>query len=355
MQHPSNSPPAKLLHVLLPMANTIIYHRCLASSHYPPIRFEKGKRLLWNRINAKTAVYRPEESVRLQYVDYLTLQIGFSPNRIATETGVPGAMSRGRTDILCYDKAFKPYLLVECKSENARINQAAANQSGAYNQLIKAPYILMTNGIQDAFFDVTNALKAMDTKQFPAPFKGKSFFVSYDSGYWIDRGFIHEYMNEETASWLTSYNALLFQASDLTRGYLNLTFPEDYMPLNHHYVFLTSKRYPDALYAVSFVALFAESTWFVAICNRKGNNMGCLRIPIEEDATFGEPELFRAGNSEMEHPDINGLERIFLDDEITVLEASGLYEKDEVELSILEAQSLSERISDVLDTVFFSE
>ena len=52
-----------------------------------------------------------------------------------------------RFDILVYDKALKPFLLVECKRKEVKLTQQTVDQVVSYNFAIQAPYILITNSL----------------------------------------------------------------------------------------------------------------------------------------------------------------------------------------------------------------
>lgn len=52
-----------------------------------------------------------------------------------------------RTDILVYDRHTSPWLLTECKSFKVAITQASLDQIATYNRTIKAPYMVLTNGL----------------------------------------------------------------------------------------------------------------------------------------------------------------------------------------------------------------
>ena len=53
-----------------------------------------------------------------------------------------------RSDLLCYDHQVQPYLLIECKAPGVKIDEAAFWQTVNYNQTLKAPFIVVTNGIR---------------------------------------------------------------------------------------------------------------------------------------------------------------------------------------------------------------
>lgn len=109
------------------------------------LKTEGGKRFLWDVIRSKWLVLQPEEMVRQLLLLYLQEQ-GVSKNRVAVEHGLVVNGLRKRCDILVYDPAMAPWLLVECKAPQVRISQATFRQTAAYNLPLRVPYLLVCNG-----------------------------------------------------------------------------------------------------------------------------------------------------------------------------------------------------------------
>ena len=53
-----------------------------------------------------------------------------------------------RFDIIIYDSNFDPYLLIECKSHKVTIDQSTFDQIANYNIAVRAPYLMVCNGVQ---------------------------------------------------------------------------------------------------------------------------------------------------------------------------------------------------------------
>ncbi len=128
--------------------------RSIAARHFPRVVFRDGQKLLWNPILKKAYINRPEERVRLRIMESLLLDAGWSPHRVTFE--LPVNLKRDeaskRADILCYNHDFEPVLLIECKAENVPISEKTSLQITRYNSKIRAPYLMMSNGITDYFF-----------------------------------------------------------------------------------------------------------------------------------------------------------------------------------------------------------
>lgn len=120
------------------------------------VRFDGPTRKWFNPIGKVRAADRPEERVRLRMIEFLVREAGFSANRMSTEPPVPLQTGNrdGRADILCFDAFHRPLLLVECKGEHVKLNEQTAVQAARYNLQIRAPYVMLTNGIRDLLFAI---------------------------------------------------------------------------------------------------------------------------------------------------------------------------------------------------------
>ncbi|MEX0607945.1 MAG: type I restriction enzyme HsdR N-terminal domain-containing protein [Balneolaceae bacterium] len=211
--------------------------------HFPQFRFRDARKLLWNPILKKTFVNRPEERVRLELIDYLTLEAGFSPHRISFESPVklPNDKSSSRTDIICYDEDFKPLLLVECKSGDIKLDEKAAIQVARYNQKVGAPLVLVSNGLLDFCFGPKTSETKTGAKNslspltaFPKPFKSKKN-IERSFQYWQDRGFTGSQTHPVARTFALEACQTLFNESHQPIKFLNF---DDYAPelaMDHYY------------------------------------------------------------------------------------------------------------------------
>lgn len=161
-----------------------------SSYHFPKRIFIEEEKLLWNPVIKKAFKDRPEERVRLQWIEYFLNEVDFPKSRLSFESPVnlPRDKYSSRTDIIAYDKDFKPLLLVECKSPSIKLDGKAALQIARYNQEVGAPYLLITNGEEDYWFE-TKEEKISESIEIPKPFTPTKNNVQ-DALYWQERGFI---------------------------------------------------------------------------------------------------------------------------------------------------------------------
>jgi hypothetical protein len=103
--------------------------------------------LIFDQIRKKYIVLQPEELVRQLLILHL-IKIGYPKEKIQVEKGLNINGLMRRFDIVVYDSNFLPYLLIECKSHTVPISQDTFDQIANYNVQLRAPYLLVTNGVQ---------------------------------------------------------------------------------------------------------------------------------------------------------------------------------------------------------------
>ncbi|MEX0680538.1 MAG: type I restriction enzyme HsdR N-terminal domain-containing protein [Balneolales bacterium] len=318
--------------------------RSIASRHFPRTVFRDGERLLWNPLSKKTARYRPEERVRLQFLEYLILQSEIPASRISTESIVPGRFSRGRTDILCYNTDFNALLLIECKSEKIKLGSKTATQSAVYNRFIKAPYVLLTNGIHNSLFQVDVSLRPLNLEEYPTFLKLDIPFFDNKPEYWKKRGFLNQSIPESISEPFATRLALLFHFGDITKSYIPITFPADKMSLSHYYALLPAPTHTDTLIALTMKALDDKNALLCAIYNRNNQNIGCLRVFISESGDFHSPELYVADSPELFTPDISELQKAWTNPRFLVSPNEGQVEAPDIESQALCFSNHSSRL-----------
>lgn len=90
----------------------------------------------------------PEEMTRQLIVKYLIEDKNYSPHLIQLEKKIEVNKLARRYDLIAFNRSLEPYLLLECKSHKIKIAQATFDQIANYNLSVKAPYLLISNGIQ---------------------------------------------------------------------------------------------------------------------------------------------------------------------------------------------------------------
>lgn len=75
------------------------------------------------------------------------MNLNYGSGRIAVEKKIKYGSESKRFDIVIYDADMNPFILVECKSHDIKLNQNSLFQASRYNIALKAPYICVSNGL----------------------------------------------------------------------------------------------------------------------------------------------------------------------------------------------------------------
>ncbi len=127
---------------------------------------EDGKVLIWDQIRKKWLVNQPEELVRQIIFLQLTQEYGYPKSRFQAEKGLKIYDNKGRFDLLLYDWEVKPFIVIECKAFDYKLNALNYSQLAIYNERLDAPFICLTNGIVAACYQrIEN--KYVELENFP--------------------------------------------------------------------------------------------------------------------------------------------------------------------------------------------
>jgi hypothetical protein len=267
--------------------------KSVCTYHYPQISYRNNERLLWNPVMKKPAVNLPEERVRLRFVEALLHESSVSPARIATEKGLDlGSEKAGRTDILCYDHNVKPLLLVECKNDKIRLDEAAAVQIGRYNYQIQAPFMVLTNGSEDYWFrrEGPTILTGLDNP--PDSIIPGNRTITRDAGYWMQRGFLGRESGKELQTGLLAMlegsfakgtagtDDAAYSADDASIAgirFLDIPPSKSIPDLAHYYYILS---WPDEKLSIgtTCLATWQGATLIVAVAVQNGEPLALLEV-----------------------------------------------------------------------------
>ena len=119
--------------------------------------FEKNNTTYVNcLIRNKKIILTPEEWVRQHLISYLDSNFNYSKSRMAVEYELKYNKLSKRADIVFFDKNLMPYLLVECKAPEVKLDKNVLHQIVTYNSKLNAPFLLISNGIEHYIFEVSN-------------------------------------------------------------------------------------------------------------------------------------------------------------------------------------------------------
>ena len=129
------------------MADSEKYPDFIFAPHGMPTRVNDGGVVeVWASLRRKWLVLTPEEEVRRRVVRHLTERLSVPPTHIAEEYPVRLNGQPQRADIVVFDVALKPWLVVECKAPDVAITQSVIDQVVRYNSVLGACQVVVTNG-----------------------------------------------------------------------------------------------------------------------------------------------------------------------------------------------------------------
>src|SRR3989337_293887 len=111
------------------------------------IKSEGEKKFIYDEIRKKFVSLTPEEWVRQNFIRYLIHEKQFPATLIVIEMAMKYNRMKKRGDVVVYDRAGKPVVIVECKAPDVKITQNAFDQVARYNMALKVKYLVATNGL----------------------------------------------------------------------------------------------------------------------------------------------------------------------------------------------------------------
>jgi hypothetical protein len=132
----------------------------------PDFRIQKkeGKPCIFDPLRKRWLVLTPEEWVRQNFVQFLIKTRSYPATLIAMEKVIMLGELKKRFDILIYDSGHKPWMMVECKEMNVKLDEDVLQQVLRYNISVPVMFIIVTNGTHTHGWQKTvNGLVEIDT------------------------------------------------------------------------------------------------------------------------------------------------------------------------------------------------
>lgn len=109
---------------------------------------DKGRVMVFDNIRRMYVVLTPEEWVRRHLVEFLVSHCRAPQLSIVEEYPVNINATPQRADVVVMGRDARPLALVECKAPDVKIDGAVFEQATRYNAVVKARYIILTNGME---------------------------------------------------------------------------------------------------------------------------------------------------------------------------------------------------------------
>ena len=123
----------------------------MVTLNLPPYEYtlkrEGDKVFILDMLRKKYLLLTPEEWVRQHFVHYLINEQRYPKALMKIEGGLKFNSLSKRSDIVVFARAGTPWMLVECKSPDQKLRQATIEQAATYNHTLRAPFIVITNGM----------------------------------------------------------------------------------------------------------------------------------------------------------------------------------------------------------------
>lgn len=107
---------------------------------------KNGQKQVLDLIRKKWLVLTPEELVRQLFIDYLIRRMNYPAGRIAVEKQIRLDRTVRRFDLVIYNSVMSPFLMIECKSPDVRLDEMVVSQVVRYNLAVKADFLCIVNG-----------------------------------------------------------------------------------------------------------------------------------------------------------------------------------------------------------------
>ncbi len=118
--------------------------------YYPPhpykIREESGKEFIFDEQRKQWVRLTEEEWVRQNFTQYLVQIKKYPSSYIAVEKKMKLGERNKRFDILVYNEAALPWMMIECKAMEVPLDKNVLWQILHYNIAIPVKYLVITNG-----------------------------------------------------------------------------------------------------------------------------------------------------------------------------------------------------------------
>ena len=118
------------------------------------VKKEGDKDQIFDPLRKRWILLTPEEWVRQNFIQYLVQVKNYPTQLIAVEKEIKLGALKKRFDILVYNKLHQPWMIVECKSPDQKLNQRTLHQASVYNHSLQAKYLAVTNGLIHYCYEV---------------------------------------------------------------------------------------------------------------------------------------------------------------------------------------------------------
>ncbi|MES1220952.1 MAG: type I restriction enzyme HsdR N-terminal domain-containing protein [Bacteroidota bacterium] len=107
---------------------------------------EANKDFVFDDLRKKWLLLTPEEWVRQNFIQYLIQVKKYPATLIALEKEIQLGELKKRFDVLIYNKDHQPWMMIECKAPEIKLDDAVLQQVLRYNISVPVEFMIITNG-----------------------------------------------------------------------------------------------------------------------------------------------------------------------------------------------------------------
>jgi hypothetical protein len=111
-------------------------------------KMEGEKPFIFDCIRKKYVALTPEEWVRQNFIQYLSMEKKYPESLMAVEKLILVNKNQRRFDLLVYQRNGQPHLIAEFKAPNVKITQETFDQVVRYNMSLRVERVVVSNGLQ---------------------------------------------------------------------------------------------------------------------------------------------------------------------------------------------------------------
>lgn len=103
---------------------------------------------VFDRLRKKFVAFTPEENVRQHFVNWLCEWMHYPTSLMNNEVSLTLNGTNRRCDTVVFNRDGQPLMIIEYKAPQIEISQETFDQIVRYNMVLKAKYLVVSNGIR---------------------------------------------------------------------------------------------------------------------------------------------------------------------------------------------------------------
>jgi hypothetical protein len=102
---------------------------------------------VFDPLRRKRVALTPEEAVRQHFIEWLHKERNYPLTLMASEYSIKFNKMTYRCDLVAFNKALEPQLIVECKAPDIPLTKEVLEQIMRYNLVLRVKNLIITNGV----------------------------------------------------------------------------------------------------------------------------------------------------------------------------------------------------------------